>query len=436
MSEFLGVLRWITINIFGEASILIGLIVLLGLVLQKKSLADIVSGPLKGILGFLIIGAGAGIIVSALLIFQPIWTEVFGLSSMNLTNIIGQARFSERYGSSVTIAIAGGFAINLLLARLTRFKYIYLTGHMMFWTTMIFAGVMVNTEPAISAVQLTLMLTVIMGLYWTLQPALVQPWVRKITGNDNVALGHTSASVALLGAIFGQIFARNKISSEDIKVPKKLGFLRDSNVVTALTMALLFFIGTFILQIKGTPKAAEILAQSGDLSFYIYALKQSLMFTGGIAVVLLGVRMFIGEMVPAFNGIGSRLVPGAKPALDCPILFNFAPNAVVLGFVGAFVGSLLWLTLIGRYTGYVFIPSMIVIFFHAGTAGVFGNITGGYKGALLAGFITSTVVAWGQYFCVTGFIDNTIPDTALWAGDSDMFVLAPVIHLLTRLLAF
>ena len=55
--------------------------------------------------------------------------------------IIGQARF-ERYGSSVTIAIAGGFAINLLLARLTRFKYIYLTGHVMFWTTMIFAGVM------------------------------------------------------------------------------------------------------------------------------------------------------------------------------------------------------------------------------------------------------------------------------------------------------
>lgn len=126
MSEFLGVLRWITINIFGEASILIGLIVLLGLVLQKKSLADIVSGTLKGILGFLIIGAGAGIIVSALLIFQPIWTEVFGLSSMNLTNIIGQARFSERYGSSVTIAIAGGFAINLLLARLTRFKYLSL----------------------------------------------------------------------------------------------------------------------------------------------------------------------------------------------------------------------------------------------------------------------------------------------------------------------
>jgi len=77
-----------------------------------------------------------------------------------------------------------------------------------------------------------------------------------------------------------------------------------------------------------------------------------------------------------------------------------------------------------------------VIFFHAGTAGVFGNVTGGYKGALLAGFITSTVVAWGQYFCVSYFISNTVPDTALWAGDSDMFVLAPLISALTRLLTF
>lgn len=436
MSGFIDVLHWITINIFGEASILIGLIVLLGLVLQKKPLADIVSGTLKGILGFLIIGAGASIIVSALLVFQPIWTEVFGLKQMTLSNIMGQSLFSERFGSAVTIAIAAGFAINLLLARLTRFKYIYLTGHMMFWTAMIFAGVIVNQHPEISLLKLTLALSLILGIYWTFQPALVQPWVRRITGNDNVALGHTSASVALLGALAGHLFARNKVSAEDIRVPKNLGFLRDSNVVTALTMTLLFFIGTLLLQFKATPEALKILAGSGELSFYVYVLKQSLLFTGGIAVVLLGVRMFIGEMVPAFNGIGTRLVPGARPALDCPIIFNFAPNAVVLGFMGAFIGALLWLMLIGTTTGYVFIPSMIVIFFHAGTAGVFGNVTGGYKGALLAGFITSTLVAWGQYFCVSFLINRTIPDTALWAGDSDMFLLAPLISLLGKLLAF
>lgn len=45
MSEFLGVLRWITINIFGEASILIGLIVLLGLVLQKNRWQTLCPAP-------------------------------------------------------------------------------------------------------------------------------------------------------------------------------------------------------------------------------------------------------------------------------------------------------------------------------------------------------------------------------------------------------
>lgn len=427
------IIKWVTVNIFGEASILIGSIVMLGLVLQKKMLPEIITGTLKGILGFLIIGAGAGIIVGALLVFQPIWTEVFALSSMSLDNIIGQEKFIEKYGSSVTLAMAVGFLINLLLARFTRFKFIYLTGHMMFWTTMVFAGIAVNSNPDLSPINLTIMLSIIMGIYWTLQPALTQPFMKKITGNDNIALGHTSSSVALLGAISGKLFSRNKINSEDIKVPASVAFLRDSNVVTALTMILLFFIGTLLLQIKGSDKANEILATSGNLSFYIYALKQSLLFTGGIAVVLLGVRMFIGEMVPAFNGIANKLVPGARPALDCPIIFNFAQNAVVLGFIGSFLGALLWLSIIGNVTGYVYVPSMIVLFFHAGTAGVFGNVTGGYKGALLAGFLTATIVAWGQYFCVSYLINNTIPDTALWAGDSDMFIMAPLISLIAEM---
>ncbi len=430
------IIKWITVNIFGEASMLIGLIVMAGLIAQKKALQEIITGTVKAILGFLIIGAGANTIVDALLAFEPIWAYVFGLQQTSLTGIIGQQGFIARYGSAVTLAMALGFALNLLLARFTRFKYIYLTGHMMFWTTTVFAGVVVNANPNISSPHLTVILSLIMGVYWTVQPALTQPYVRKITGNDNIALGHTSASVALIGAASGKLFATNSVSCEEIEISARFGVLRDSNMVTALTMVLLFFVGTFLLQLKGGEKGQEILAASGELSFYIYALKQSLLFTGGIAVVLLGVRMFIGEIVPAFNGIANKMVPGAKPALDCPILFNYAQNAVVIGFLGAFAGALLWLWLIGYTTGYVYVPSMIVLFFHAGTAGVFGNVTGGYKGALTAGFLTATVVAIGQYVCVTVLIGDTIPDTALWAGDSDMFILAPLVAFLAHLFAF
>jgi ascorbate PTS system EIIC component len=426
-------IKWFATNVFGTPAILLGFIVLLGLLLQKKSTSQIVSGTFKAIIGFLIINAGAGVIVGALNIFEPMWKEVFNLEASSLGNFMGQESFNAKYGSAVTLAMTLGFLINVLLARFTKFKYIYLTGHMMFWTTSIFAGVIVSTVGDVSFGKLVIFLAIFMGLYWTFQPAVVQPFMRKITGNDNIALGHTSASVALLAALAGKVLGNKENDSEKIKLPKGLEFLRDSNVITALTMGILFLVGAIILSTKDTEGAKALITQAGDQNFIIYSIVQSFTFAGGIAIVLLGVRMFIGEMVPAFNGIATRLVPGAKPALDAPIVFPYAPNAVILGFLGAFAGALIWLVVLGNTVSYVFVPTMIVLFFHGATAGVFGNATGGVRGALIGGFITSTVVAWGQYVMVKMLISNTIPDTAMWAADNDMFILGPIIKFLAQL---
>lgn len=427
-------IQWIATNIFGVPAILLGFIVLLGLLLQKKSASQTISGTFKAMIGFLIINAGAAVIVGALTVFEPMWKEVFGLETSSFTNFLGQEEFNTKYGSAVTLSMFIGFVINVLLARFTKFKYIYLTGHMMFWTTMIFAGIVIDAVGDVSFGKLVCFLSIFMGLYWTFQPALVQPFMRKITGNDNIALGHTSAVVAILAALVGKVLGNKENDSEKIKLPKGLEFLRDSNVITALTMGILFFIGAVILMTKGTPGADELIAQSGDQNFIIYSLIQSLTFAGGIAVVLLGVKMFIGEIVPAFNGIATKLVPGAKPALDCPVVFTFAPNAVILGFLGAFGGALIWLVILGNTVAYVFVPTMIVLFFHGSTAGVFGNATGGVRGAIIGGFITATIVSWGQYLTVKFLLASTIPDTAMWAADSDMFVLGPIVKFIAQLL--
>ncbi|MDQ1000450.1 PTS system ascorbate-specific IIC component [Neobacillus niacini] len=426
-------IKWFATNVFGTPAILLGFIVFIGLLLQKKNTSQLVSGTFKAIIGFLIIGAGAGVIVNALLVFEPMWKEVFNLKGESLGKFMGQEGFNAKYGSAVTLAMTLGFLINVLLARFTKFKYIYLTGHMMFWTTTIFAGVIIQAVGDVSFGKLVIFLAIFMGLYWTFQPAVVQPFMRKITGNDNIALGHTSASVALLAALAGKVLGNKENDSEKIKLPKGLEFLRDSNVITALTMGILFLVGSIILSIKGTPGAEELMAKAGEQNFIIYSIVQSFTFAGGIAIVLLGVRMFIGEIVPAFNGIATKLVPGAKPALDCPIVFPYAPNAVILGFLGAFAGALIWLVVLGNTVSYVFVPTMIVLFFHGATAGVFGNATGGVRGALLGGFITSTVVAWGQYIMVKMLISKTIPDTAMWAADSDMFILGPIVKFLAQL---
>lgn len=427
------IIKWIADNVFGTPAILLGFIVFIGLLLQKKKTNQVISGTFKAVIGFLIIGAGAGVIVDSLTVFEPMWKEVFNLKSESLGKFIGQEGFNAKYGSAVTLAMTIGFLINVFLARLTKFKYIYLTGHMMFWTTTVFAGIVIHAVGDVSFWKLVIFLSIIMGLYWTLQPALTQPFMRKIMGNDNIALGHTSASVALIGALSGKVLGNKENDSEKIKLPKGLEFLRDSNVITALTMGTLFLVGAIIVSLKGTPGAEELIKKAGSQNFIIYSIVQSFTFAAGIAVVLMGVRMFIGEIVPAFNGIATKLVPGAKPALDCPVVFPYAPNAVILGFLGAFAGALIWLVIIGNTVGYVFVPTMIVLFFHAATAGVFGNTTGGVRGALLGGFMTATVVAWGQYIMVKFLISSTIPDTAMWAADSDMFILGPVIKMLAQL---
>src|SRR5699024_6272116 len=139
-----------TYNIFGESARLIGFIVLVGLLLQKKRVSQTLSGTFKAINGFLIIMLAAAIISHALSVFVPLWAAVFNSESESFSGYMGQEEFNGRFGSAVARAMAIGFLIDVIMARFTRFKYIYLTGHMMFWTTTIFAGVLVQVNENIS----------------------------------------------------------------------------------------------------------------------------------------------------------------------------------------------------------------------------------------------------------------------------------------------
>ncbi|MDR2278769.1 MAG: PTS ascorbate transporter subunit IIC, partial [Vagococcus sp.] len=62
MKQFLDVL----IDIASTPAILVGLIAVLGLVLQKKPIADVVRGGIKTFVGFLVVTAGAGVVVGSL----------------------------------------------------------------------------------------------------------------------------------------------------------------------------------------------------------------------------------------------------------------------------------------------------------------------------------------------------------------------------------
>lgn len=56
------------VNVLSTPAILVGLVSLLGLVLQKKPIEELVKGTLKTIVGFLVLSAGASFLQSGSLL--------------------------------------------------------------------------------------------------------------------------------------------------------------------------------------------------------------------------------------------------------------------------------------------------------------------------------------------------------------------------------
>ncbi|STW66316.1 integral membrane protein [Klebsiella michiganensis] len=125
----------------------------------------------------------------------------------------------------------------------------------------------------------------------------------------------------------------------------------------------------------------EYIAQfSNGINYLMYAFMQSIQFVAGVFVLYSGVRLLLNELVPAFRGIAMRIVPDAKPALDCPVLFPYAPNAVIVGFLATTVGSIIGMLVFPMFGLAMILPGLLTNFFAGGTAGVFGNALGGRRG--------------------------------------------------------
>ncbi|MDQ0177603.1 PTS ascorbate transporter subunit IIC [Bacillus chungangensis] len=365
------------VSILSNPAFILAIIAAVGLIALKKSTSDIIKGTLKTLFGFLILQQGSNIIVNALIPFSSMFTEAFGLTGIVAEDNALIGAVQTLLGKETALILVFSFLINIVIARFTKWKYLFLTGHMMFT----FAGTMaiVFSQMGLSSTMTVLLGSIIQGISMVLFPAISQPFVRKVTGNDNVAFGFWGSSwISLSGWVGGLVGDKNK-SSEDVKVPKSLDFLKDMSVLMGIVMVVIYIITAIFV---GPSKMNEIADGQNMIQFSIM---NALTFVVGILILLQGVRMFLGEIVPAFKGIGEKIVPGAKPALDVPIFYSFAPIAVSIGFLSALVGGLL-VTLFSSVLPVVVLPSVIGLFFMGGAAGVFGNATGGRRGAVIGGF--------------------------------------------------
>ena len=141
--------------------------------------------------------------------------------------------------------------------------------------------------------------------------------------------------------------------------------------------------------------------------------------------------MIVAEIVPAFKGISDKIVPEAKPALDCPVTFPYAPNAVIIGFIFSFLGGILSMLIMPLLGLAVIIPGLVPHFFVGGTAGVIGNATGGKRGAMLGSFVNGIIISFGAALLLPALGSLGFQNTTF--GDSDFQWLGILISLVGKL---
>ena len=164
----------------------------------------------------------------------------------------------------------------------------------------------------------------------------------------------------------------------------------------------------------------------------MFSVDAALSFGAGLLIMLYGVRLLINQIIPAFQGIAEKVVPGAKPAFDVPILFNYKPNAVIIGFIVAMLTSTILVVLSNTMNvfGVLLVPLVITSFFECGGAAVIGEGQGGLRGSIIG----TAVASFGMVALVgvsAAMFSSTIQNWLLIFGGNDL----SLIGILGKLLA-
>ncbi|MGL5389241.1 MAG: PTS ascorbate transporter subunit IIC [Serratia sp. (in: enterobacteria)] len=396
------------VDILKVPAVLVGVIALIGLLAQKKSFSDVVKGTVKTILGFIVLGGGATVLVGSLNPLGGMFEHAFNIQGIIPNNEAIVSIALEKYGASTALIMAFGMVANIVVARFTRLKYIFLTGHHTFYMACMIGIIL--TVAGFEGIQLVFTGALTLGLVMAFFPAIAQRYMRRITGNDDIAFGHFGTLGYVLSGWLGTKVGKNSRSTEEMNLPKNLSFLRDSSISISMTMIVIYL----ILAICAGQDYVES-QLSGGQNYLVYSIIQAITFAAGVFIILQGVRLILAEIVPAFTGFSEKLVPNARPALDCPVVYPYAPNAVLIGFLFSFLGGLVGLFLLGQMKMVLILPGVVPHFFTGATAGVFGNATGGRRGAMLGAFANGLLITFLPVLLLPvlgalGFANTTFSD--------------------------
>lgn len=418
LNVLMAIWEYFATNILEQPAFMIGFIVLIGYVLEKKKWYEVLSGFLKATIGYFILSAGSAGLVNS---FRPILVGLkarFHLAAMVTDPYFGQnavtvgimKQFGRSFADTMLLLLLA-YIINILLVRfqkITKMRAVFTTGNVQVQQEATAFWIFLFCFPHLGRLPILAIMSVVLGLYWAVGSNLTVGITQELTDGAGFGIAHQQMFGIFIFAKWAEWMekrAKRKGKKEtkrleDIELPGWLSIFNDNMVSTAVLM--IFFFG-IILIILGTPYLTKAGFMKPGQSFIFYILQTSMMFAVYLAILQLGVRTFVNELTESFTGISDRWLPGSVPGIDVAATLGFgSPNAATIGFMfGALGQFLMIILLIVFHSPTIVIAGFIPLFFDNAAIGVFANNRGGYKYAMIAPFICGLIQVSGSAFIAT-----------------------------------
>lgn len=401
--------QWFLTNIFTQTAQFMAIMVLIGLLIAKKSWYEALSGMLKAYIGYAVFNIASANMTAT---FRPILLgirEAFNLNATVSDPYYGMATINQiipslgRTMSLTAMAMLFGFLISIVLAlfgKITKIRTLNVAGNCLNAFSMMQVCTIALCCPWMSDLEVIIAGSIFTGVSNCVYSNCTVVAAQSLTDGAGMVVGHSQNLMDAFAFWLGERMERKAKAQgkkikyyDDLNLPGWLSIFNDIYVSAAIVMFVFFGI---IIAAIGPANLAAI-PDSGyaeGASFAMYLFTTTMKFPVFMVILTTGLRMFVSELTVAFNYISEKVLRGTLPAVDCACFYGFVsnPNVLTAGFL---VGSLAMITstVIGALTGipFVLIMGFVPMFFDNATVACFAHVKGGIKCQVICNIITGVV---------------------------------------------
>ncbi|BDR79865.1 hypothetical protein K234311028_01110 [Clostridium tetani] len=186
-------------NTLMKADVILVLIVSIGLLIQKKNFKQIIVSVIKASVGYVIIVLGSDIALKTLSILSLVIRR-----SLHIFDILPS--------NETMISITGNYngKNTLIIARFTKFKYIFINGYYILYMSGMLA-LLINDNPSNKLVVIS---GIYLGSIMSILPYMTSFFINKIANRDDIGLAHFGSLACLVGGVCANIFRNSKDKEE------------------------------------------------------------------------------------------------------------------------------------------------------------------------------------------------------------------------------